>query len=281
MAADAQAQKSGDTLVTLLGAATAVLAVAVAVLVWNALGEPPSNGPDPEKIAEAVSKRLAKDGYLKEETFNRRMNSLDQVVSSLLTAANFERAVDDLKRALENTCCGVPGSPRIWVLFENAKLEDDETGARSPRERLTAASRGIAIGDREQARLNVLAAALRACAVGDRRVRLNIQGYSSTREFVDAQGRAMPDSQALNLEAANLRAEGVISHLRGQKVHEENGVDIHHVPWQNYAAIRRPFRDSDDEIDGTDQERLNRVVLVELHDAGACAVEAVGGGNAR
>ena len=203
--ADDTPTRSGNPLAALLAAATAILAVAVAVLVlW------PPNGPDAATIAEAVSQRLEKDGYLKKDHFDQRMDRLIEAAASLLKTEDFERGLDDLKRALAS-CCGATNSPtvglqpRIWVVFENARLDGDK--------RLTAESHGVAISGRQRERLDKLAQALIACAAPDRPVRLKIQGYSSTREFVDDEGQRLGDSDGLNLQAANLRAEGVKTHF--------------------------------------------------------------------
>ena len=281
MADDAQSRGEGNRLVPLLAAATVALAIAVALLVWVTW---PPNGPgvDVDEIAAAVSKRLEEDGFLKKDAFDSRMDGLEEAVSLRLTTNDFNQAIADLKRAIEaieGTCCDGPtvtppvaGQPRIWVAFDNARLDEDPTGSLAPTQRLTKDSDGIALPDFQQERLNRLAAALRACALLDRRVRLRIQGYSSTREFVDAQGQRMPGSQTLNVEAANLRAGVVIDHLRNRGLISDNGVDIDHVPWTDYPTMRRPFLDSREEFQSAAQELLNRVVLVEVHDAGGCAL---------
>ena len=292
MADDAQSRGEGNRLVPLLAAATAALAIAVTLLVWVTW---PPNGPgvdvDVDEIAAAVSKRLEKDGFLKKDAFDERMDGLEEAVSLRLTTNDFNQAIADLKRAIEainGACCDgstvtppVARQPRIWVAFDNARLDEDPTGTLAPIQRLTKDSDGIALPDRQQERLSRLAAALRACALPDRRVRLSIQGYSSTREFVDAQDQRLQDSQALNVEAANLRAGVVIDHLREQRAGEGNGIDIDHVPWTDYSTMRRPFLDSREEFQSAAQELLNRVVLVEVRDAGGCALNSAGGGAAR
>ena len=279
MADDAQGQGGGKSLVAFLAAATAALAIVLALLIiW------PPNGPTPEEIAAAVSARLEKDGFLKKDAFDSRMDGLETKVSLLLTTERFDQAIAELKRAIEainGTCCEGPTAtppaarqPRIWVTFENARLDKDPTGALAPLRRLTQDSEGIALSGGQQQRLNALADALRTCALPDRRVRLRIQGYSSTREFVDAGGQPMRDSQALNVEAANLRAEAVIDHLRAARAGEDNGVDIDHAAWKGYPQMRRPFLDARDEFESTAPELLNRTVLVEIRDAGGCALDA-------
>ena len=284
MADDPQGRYEGNRLVPLLAVATAALAIAVALLVWVTW---PPNGPgvdvDVDEIAAAVSKRLEKDGFLKKDAFDERMDGLEEAVSLRLTTNHFNQAIADLKRAIEainGACCDgstatppVARQPRIWVAFDNARLDEDPTGTLAPIQRLTKDSDGIALPNQQRQRLNRLAAALRACALPDRRVRLRIQGYSSTREFVDAQGQSIQGSQALNVKAANLRAGVVIDNLHEQRAGEDDGVDIDHVPWTDYSTMRRPFLDSREEFQSAAQELLNRVVLVEVRDAGGCALE--------
>ena len=274
--ADNARNRSGNPLAALLAAATAILAVAVAVLVlW------PPNGPDAATIAEAVSQRLEKDGYLKKDHFDQRMDRLNEAASLLLKTEDFERGLADLKRALASCCRATTNptvglQPRIWVVFENARLDEDE--------RLTAESHGIAISGRQRERLGKLAQALLACAAPGRPVRLKIQGYSSTREFVDDEGDPLKRSEDLNLQAANLRAEVVRAHLLELNRAAGNPaelLDIVYTVWEEYKDIRRPFLDAHEEIESTDHEQLNRAVLVEVLDAGLCAVAAAGGGNAR
>ena len=276
MADDAQGRGGGKSLVAFLAAATAALAIVLALLIiW------PPNGPTPEEIAAAVSVRLERDGFLKKDAFDSRMDGLETKVSLLLTTERFDQAIAELKRAIEainGTCCeGATATPpaarqpRIWVTFDNARLNMDPTGALAPLQRLTKDSDGIALSQEQQQRLNTLADALRTCALPDRRVRLRIQGYSSTREFVDAGGQPMRDSQELNVEAANLRAKVVIDHLSAG---EDDGVDIDHAAWKGYPQMRRPFLDAREEFENTAPERLNRTVLVEIRDAGGCALDA-------
>lgn len=275
MADDAPTRGSGRTLVTLLAAVAAVAAVLAATLAWLVWRDLPTV----EEIAEAVSIRLAKDGYLKQSHFDGRMDDLDKAVSLLLTAEEFRAAIAGLKRAC---CAGPSGAPpvsRIWVVFDNAQLDDAPAGTK-PTDRLTRSSQGIAISETQLDRLDGLARALDACATPDRPVRLAIQGFSSTREFVDADGEPMDDSEELNLNAANFRAANVIAHLDSAEGSDtESNVEVIHDPWPTYADIRRPFFDSPEGIERTEQELLNRAVLVEIEDAGACAVEAVGEGS--
>ena len=291
MARQAQRRSAGQALVAVLAALAAALAVIVTWLAWSLLTEPPEppppppNGPTVEAIAEAVSKRLADDGYLKRSHFDKRTDGLNTAVSSLLTADEFNAAIAELKRTRGSVCCGdgsgTPHVSRIWVVFDNARLDDAPAGAEGVPERLTKRSRGIAISGAQLERLDRLRDALRACATADRPVRLEIQGFSSTREFMGADGAPMRHSEALNLKAANLRAANVIDHLIRDDGDAESTLAIRHVPWQTYADIRRPFLDAPEGVERAEQELLNRAVLVEVQDAGACAVEDMGEGSAR
>ena len=286
MAGEAPGRGTANLLATLLAASTAVLAIVVALLEWTIITGPPivEVDVDARAIAKAVSAQLEADGFLKKIAFDERMGSLDAAVLKLLTAEEFQRSLESLKGALGDACCGASPAvrqPRIWVVFDNARLEGGPPDTESSLVRLTEDSHGIAIRDGQRDRLNKLAAALRACATPERRVRLKVQGFSSTREFVDEDGMPMPDSAALNVKTANLRAKVVIDHLRERDVDADNGVDVVHVRWQQYDDMHRPFLDSAEEIESTDQELLNRAVLVEVQDAGACAAQAAGGGNVR
>lgn len=279
MADDAPPRGSGRTLVSLLAAVAAVLAVTVAWLVWRETDEPPCCPQvDVKAIAEAVSIRLEEDGYLKQSHFDSRMDDLDTAVSSLLTAEEFRAAIAGLKSAC---CAGPSGAPpvsRIWVVFDNARLDEEDATGTDPLKRLTKSSHGIAISNGQLGRLNRLTAALYACATPDRPVRLKVQGFSSTREFVGVNG--IDGSNELNLKAANLRAANVTAHLESPEGSDtESNVEVRHVPWPDYADIRRPFLDAPEGIERTEQELLNRSVLVEIEDAGACAVEAAGKGS--
>lgn len=271
MANGDEARRSGNLLTSLLSAAVVVLSATVAVLVWLV--------PDPETIATTVSKRLEKDGFLKEGLFNERMNVVDRAHEDIKnTLARIEAAL--------GSCCVdgqpppvTPGTlgPYLQVLFKNAgrnnqQLAAEDESVEEALARLTPESVGIALSDVQREELDKYAAAFQACAAGGR-VRLKVQGYSSTREFVNAQGEIHRHSDALNVKTANLRARGVIDYLddRGG-ANAANGVDVLHTPWRSYGAMRRPFLDVDDDFAGAEQEQLNRVVLVEIQDAGGCSV---------
>ena len=156
-----------------------------------------------------------------------------------------------------------PTASRIEVLFDNARLQPKK-GGRS----LTESSPGIALTAPQGAELDKLAAALLACAEPGPSVRLKLQGYSSTRAFVDETGTRLLNSDELNVQAANLRAEAVKGRLASQGIHPDGGFDVRYRPWETFADMARPFKDSG--FRGAAQEQLNRVVFVELQDAGAC-----------
>ena len=98
-------------------------------------------------------------------------------------------------------------------------------------------------------------------------MQIRVEGYASTREFVGQDGRPLPNTDALNLQAANLRAQAVTDFLRGISV---SGFEISHEPWPNFDAMQRPFVDRHEALQGMDQEILNRSVVVQVHNAGGC-----------
>lgn len=228
---------AGGALSTLLlSVAVAALAIAVVILAWLAFG--------------------GLDDLLTKEEFRKRLDAVDAAHGEIKESVDqLGERIDDLEQLIGRCCKGRSGSsgpsepnPRLGVMFENARLSD---GA------LSRDNDGIALSGEESERLGKLAAALAACAA-PAQVRLKVQGYSSTRKF-----RGASNSDELNLLAANLRAEVVKARLAA------NNVDVRHVPWQSYAEIRRPFEDAQG-FSGMAQEQLNRVVYIEVQDAGGC-----------
>ena len=222
----------------LLPAALAALAIAVAILAW------------------IVFARL--------DEFEARLDRLDEAhseimaaVEKLVTKKHFDKRIDELEDLITRCCKG--GSPRLEVMFENAGLK----GASS----LNEDSPGIALSHEQGEKLDKLAAALRVCAEGDD-VHLKVQGYSSTQPFKGA-GAVLINSDELNLDAANLRAAVVIRRLAASGAVRGNNVHIHHDPWPNFPAMQRPFKDANG-FSKTAQEQLNRVVYIDLQDAGGC-----------
>ena len=232
----------------LLSVAVAALAIAVAILAWVVFTRSDVDG----------------GGLLTEKEFRKRMDVVDaaheeikESVEKRVTTEHFDKRIDELKELLTR-CCN-RGNPRLEVMFENARLEGRP---------LNEKSRGIVLSDVERQKLDKLAPVLVACAA-PAPVHLKVQGYSSTRPFKGASERI---SNALNLEAANLRATVVIDHLAAKHANEMNDVHIHHDPWLNFLAIQRPFDDKAG-LPGADRERLeqlNRVVYIDLLDDGGC-----------
>ena len=241
---------------------------------------------DPDGFVEAVVEKLSESerGLLTKDVFNGRMEpvdaslqALEEAVASRLATEKFRRRIAELEGTIENRSCCAEGSttasnPRIEVLFDNARLQPRKSGG-SAAQRLTENSPGIALTASQEAELDKLAAALRACAAPGTTVRLKIQGYSSTQPFV-ATGGLLDDSDELNVMAANLRAKAVSDRLASQGIDKDGGFDVQRQQWLAYGDMERPFLDSHGSFQGTAQEQLNRVVFVELEDAGACQRDA-------
>lgn len=269
---------------SLLASTVVVLAIVVGVLVWRLLALAPVVEPTPpvdlDAVAEAVSERLTEDGFLQEEPFGERVDAAHAALADgHRVLADQHREMADAISRLRTCCEGNAASilrQFVPVTFENGRLRYEDAAERrnETREdalaRLTPNSRGVALTPAQEAELAEYAAAFKACAASAP-VRLKVQGYSSTREFADAQGAAHIHSDALNVKLANLRAQMVIDYLDGQDANAENGVHVLHEPWPDYRAMRRPFQDAGADLPGSAQERLNRVVLVEIQDAGGCA----------
>ena len=225
------------------------------------------------------------NGILSEEEFNKRIAKLEEVFNERIAKleegfngriAKLEKVFNERIAELEECACGEgnpgadnPTASRIEVLFDNARLQP-KNGGRSPSQALTESSPGIALTASQGAELDKLAAALLACAEPSQPVRLKLRGYSSTRAFVDETGTRLQNSNELNVQAANLRAKVVKDRLASQGVRADGGLDVEYQTWRTYADMARPFLDSGDSFRSTAQEQLNRVVFVELQDAGAC-----------
>ena len=242
-------RKQGTLSNLLLPAALAALAIAVAILAW---------------VVFARSGVIVEvDGLLTEEEFRKRMDVVDSAheeisksVEKRVTTEHFDKRIDELKELLTRCCKGgSSGSPRLEVMFENARLDG--------RSSLSEESHGIALSDAQKGRLDKLSDALVACAA-PAPVRLKVQGYSSEREF-----EGVSDSEIHNLEAANLRAKVVKDRLAARGANEMNRVHVRRESWPTYDQIRRPFKETIGSS-GTDHEQLNRVVYIDLQDAGGC-----------
>ena len=260
---------------------TLILGICVVVLAFR-----PVDLADPEKIAQAVVRELKAEGLLTAEAFDKRMTKVEGAVavvpSKVLALIKAEGYLTEkaFLRHIENcslcpTDCGGACSPAILpqlpLLFENAKLAPRQ----SPDEgwRLSPDSEGVRLTPVHQIALDTFVKAFAPCAkVEGHPVRVKVEGYASTRQFVGQGGRPLPDTDALNLQAANLRAWGVAGYLRdsAQGFGIDQGFKIDHEPWPSFEAMRRPFVDRSEALQGTEQEALNRSVVVQVHEAGGC-----------
>lgn len=244
--ANGESPAKGALSTLLLFAAVVALAIAVVVLAWIAFG------------------RL--DDLLTKAEFQKRMDVVDAAHEGIKDSVEeLGERIKVLEQLIGRCCTGSdpnPPSPpsrlnpRLEVMFENARVDDGPW--------LSEESRGITLSTEQGEKLTKFARALVACAT-PAQVRLKVQGYSSTREFQGAS-----NSDDLNLDAANLRAEVVRAHLVAEGANEKNNVHVRHDPWRRYAEIQRPFKDAEGFSGITDQEQLNRVVYIELQDAGGC-----------
>jgi len=146
----------------------------------------------------------------------------------------------------------------------NAKGESDQWTA------------GIKLGEPEVRSLGFLIRSLRGCSdiAGQTLIRLRVVGFASSAEF-RIRGRSIADSSRLNLEAANRRASEVASLL--ETLRDKNGLTAHVAIethwWKTFEemASHRIFNDHPiNSADQRDQEVFNRVVEIEMTDAGAC-----------
>jgi hypothetical protein len=135
-------------------------------------------------------------------------------------------------------------------------------------------SAGVVPRKAEEESLAFLMRSLHGCsdAAGRNVIRLNVVGFASSAEF---SGRTSEQSSTLNLDAANRRASEVASIL--QRLRDGEGltaqVAIETRPWPTFEAMEdhRPFNDRPTAARGEhDQEVFNRVVEVEMVDAGGC-----------
>ena len=242
-------RKQGTLSNLLLPAALAALAIAVAILAWIVLARLDALDKAHKEIKEAVEQRLTT------KHFDARIDELERLIGLLRSCC------DNVTTITEIT------NPRVELMFDNASLMS-ETGL--PLDELSTKSPGIVLSDEQEIKLDKLADALIACATPpSESVSLKVQGYSSTRPF---KGTSVSISNELNLSAANLRAEVVIDHLVARVERDPIGksrVDIRYEPWLDYEDIQRPFEDKA-RFSGMDQEQLNRVVYIDLLDAGGC-----------
>lgn len=245
----------------------------------------------PEEIADTVVQEIKAEGYLTERAFLKRIAGLEAgLVDALdgvppkvhewinaqgyLTEEAFLRHIKECSLFPAGPNCGgaTPDEkpspavlPQLPLLFENAKLAPRQ----SPDEDwwLSPDSEGVTLTPAHKTALDTFIKAFTPCAaVEGRTVLVRVEGYASSRQFVDQDGRPLPDSDALNLQAANLRAQGVADYLRNAG----QGFEIDYEPWASFDAMQRPFVDRSKALQGTEQEALNRSVVVQVHDAGGC-----------
>lgn len=143
---------------------------------------------------------------------------------------------------------------RFTFLYENARLDADR--------KVTEDSLGVKLAARHRKRLDLLTNAFLPCSRANHPVKFRVTGYSSTAEFrVRPSGEPMTDSDDLNRETANLRAQIVGDYLRNQ------GFEVETKQWPEHD-LQRPYLD--DAQPGMDQQALNRTVFIDLTSAGAC-----------
>lgn len=156
---------------------------------------------------------------------------------------------------LPSDCC--TPSPevelRYTLLYENARLIEEE---------VTTDSVGVKLAPRHTKRLELLTNALKPCHRADAPVVFHVTGYSSTAEFTsEPSGERLRNSDKLNLQTANLRAEIVGNFLKNK------GFKVKTKEWRA-DDMRRPYRDNAQQ--GVAQQGLNRTVFLDLESAGAC-----------
>ena len=219
-----------------------------------------SNAKRTDEVAERV------DGV--ERLLREFMSTIDGRIAEAVRAGlgGVDDAVADkvLERLRREGLCLSMGScgggtasmeSMLTLFYENAHLD--------PGNSLSEGSHGVRLTDEHEARLESLAVAFAPCAKPpDHVVNFKVRGHSSTAEFKKF---TSDKSNALNLEAANLRAKVVAEYL------DQSGFVADSLEWNSYDAIDRPYSDSSELISGeTDQEALNRSVFVQVADAGAC-----------
>ena len=204
-----------------------------------------------------------------------RFDAIDEAIGDLAKSvdglATFEqRIVDDVAARVavpvtpacppsEVEDCDEPSSIRVkskfTFFYENARLNEDRE--------VVLDSVGIRLAPRHHRRLELLTKAFRPCNRDDAPVEFGVSGYSSTAEFrAQPEGEPLDDSDALNLETANLRAKIVGDYLLSE------GFKVETRQWLSEGDLQRPYLD--DAQPGMDQQALNRTVSIELRSAGAC-----------
>lgn len=211
-----------------------------------------------DRFAERVAVKVATSSAIRElaDKVGRIENNTGSV-GSLLQALRLE-----IRRMEPDFLVSFP----LW--FENARL----TAAGSLEKE------GICPTKEHMERLDRLVNALKPCAMDANVVRLTVEGHSSTASFRTAGGGTMSGTNELNLQVANARAAGVGAYLEKKS---GSRFDIRVVTWQTFEQMRRPYLDDSELLSARDQEVLNRTVLIELQEAGACDVPPANRKNAR
>lgn len=155
------------------------------------------------------------------------------------------------------------------LMFENAGLKADG-------KQLDFRKGEICPTEAHQKRLRQLVEAFKPCAKNSF-VKFAVEGHSSTARFRDAHGKPVAATNELNLVVANERARGVGAYLKklAREAGPDYGFEINIVEWQTFEQMRRPYLDNSAPLTGENQGALNRTVLVELHEAGACDLPPV------
>ena len=154
------------------------------------------------------------------------------------------------------------------LVFKNARLDGNR--------QLTLKSVGITLEDIHIKQIEQLIHAFAPCGHDKNQpVKLELEGYSSSRDFIDSNGDKLLNSDELNVKAASLRAENVynffIGYLKKNKINSH--IDFNELKsWDHIDQMTRPFLDKSNLLKGSGQELLNRSVFVKLKHAGACEI---------
>ena len=195
-------------------------------------------------------------------------------VVALLPIEKFEyraqRIVNALDKSVQDNRLEIRRmEPDFLVAFP---LMFDNAGLVSEGEQLDFRKGKICPAAAHEERLRALVETFKPCAEGSV-VRFTVEGHSSTVRFRDADGTPLAATDQLNLAVANERAKGVGAYLRmlAEESGAGRGFEIRIVEWETFEQMRRPYLDNSEQLmKGDDRGALNRTVLVELHEAGAC-----------
>ena len=150
-----------------------------------------------------------------------------------------------------------PATSKFTLLYENARLTENSE--------ITEDSFGVKLEPWHLKHLELLTKAFVPCHRSDDPVEFRVTGYASSAEFrFQPSGDPMPNSDELNRKTANLRAQIVGDHLRN------HGFNVATKQWASTEHLQRPYLD--DAPPETDQQALNRTVLIRPAKAGTCDV---------